>query len=154
MSKFYESRFLLPLFSFLITALLMTVYEATKYRIFGRLSLWESHVMTIVFTSMIAALLSGLIARKLKSYYDNTRTAQARLEIYEAAMRATSHYVGNMLNMAQLIEIEFNNSGTINHDSVRELGAMLRLTELNVQGLCSLENPTKENVEQYVKANL
>lgn len=154
MNKFYESRFLLPASSFVITALLMTAYEATKRQIFGDLTLWESHTITIVLTSVITALLSGLISRKLKSYYEKTKTTQARLETYEAAMRATSHYVGNMLNMTKIIEVEFNSSGTVNHDSVRELSEMLRLTELKVRGLCSLDNPTKENVDQYVKANL
>lgn len=140
--------------SFVVSALLMTAYEATKQQIFGDLTLWESHTITIVFTSVVTALLAGIISGKLKAYYERTRSAQARLETYEAAMRATSHYVGNMLNMTKIIELEFNSSGTISHDSVRELSEMLRLTELNMRGLYLLDNPTKENVERYVKSNL
>lgn len=154
MSRLYESRFLLAAVSFILTALIMTLYEATKHQIFGDLTLWESHTITIVFTSVITAIFSGLIATKLRAHYEKTKTTQTRLETYEAAMRATSHYVGNMLNMVKLIEVEFKVSGEISHDSVQELSEMLRLTESSVRGLCALEDPTRENVEQYVRANL
>ena len=49
----------MALFAFTATALLMTVYQLGKfYLLRGEYSIWQSHIMTIVFTSLIATIVA------------------------------------------------------------------------------------------------
>jgi PAS domain S-box-containing protein len=53
----------------------MTVYEATKTLLLPNLSAWESHVITIVFTTVLATVVAYFVCRKLTAL---TRQSQAR----------------------------------------------------------------------------
>jgi len=154
MNKIYESKSLLALLVFMLTALIMTVYEATKQQIFGEISLWESHAITVVFTSSIAAAISWWLSKKFHTHFAETRLAEERINTYQSAMRATSHYLGNILNIFKLIELDMDASGKISEESMRMIYAELQKTESSVQKLTLLETPTQENVARFVKENL
>ncbi|MBI3524600.1 MAG: hypothetical protein HY066_08740 [Betaproteobacteria bacterium] len=154
MNKIYESKSLLALLVFVLTALIMTVYEATKQQIFGEMSLWESHAITVVFTSVIAAVISWWLSQKFHAHFAETKLAEERINTYQSAMRATSHYMGNILNIFQLIELDIDASGKISEESLQMIYRELQKTEVNVRGLSLLETPTPENVARFVKENL
>jgi len=65
---------------FIVVATIMTTYEAIKETIFdGRLSQWESHMITIVVTSFLATLAAIIMQSWTKSLaYKRTRTNRKR----------------------------------------------------------------------------
>jgi len=49
----------------LITILIMTIYEATKQELLPKLTLWESHIITILFTGFTAPLAAYFVIKKV-----------------------------------------------------------------------------------------
>jgi diguanylate cyclase (GGDEF)-like protein/PAS domain S-box-containing protein len=81
MTKLYESNYLLTLFVFIATALLMIIYEASKHQLFGDISLWESHAITIVFTSTIAATIAWFLSNRLRKHYHEIQNSLSTLNL-------------------------------------------------------------------------
>ncbi|MFH0735911.1 MAG: hypothetical protein V1773_15290 [bacterium] len=63
---FKKDNLIKPLFSIsAITIVLMTIYEVVKQEIIPKISIWQSHLLTIFFTGMIAPIAAYFILKKL-----------------------------------------------------------------------------------------
>ena len=63
---FKKDNLIKPLFSIsLITIVLMTIYEVVKQEIIPKISIWQSHLLTIFFTGIIAPIAAFFILKKI-----------------------------------------------------------------------------------------
>ncbi len=70
----------------LATALAMLAFEAAKMLIRPQISLWTSHIFTIVFATLVAAVLSFMLLGGRKS-------AEARVRLQAAALEAAANSI-------------------------------------------------------------
>jgi PAS domain S-box-containing protein len=72
---------------FLGFALLMTVFEGVKNALFSDdITLWTSHLITIVFTSIAATVTAIIVSRKVSSLARQTEAVQARASAFQNAL--------------------------------------------------------------------
>ena len=72
-----------------VMVLLMALYEGTKQILFPDISIWGSHVMTIVFTTLLAVSVSFLILREFHGAYRDRLAEIARREQTEQSLKAS-----------------------------------------------------------------
>ena len=72
---------------FLYMLALMSVFELAKQFLSPSISLWESHVITIVFTSILAVIIIGFPLRVLHKEQEKTQNALARQKETEERLR-------------------------------------------------------------------
>ena len=79
--KILKSKLAITLIVFLATLVVMTIYEVTKQFVFGHsLTLWQSHLITVLFTSIIAALLTSIVFGRLKALEVHSKEVALREE--------------------------------------------------------------------------
>jgi len=120
----YVQRILVPFFSM---ALLMTLYQVGKYHLLkGEYTIWQSHIMTIMFTSLLATIIS-LFTMNWTARIERRRKEldlrEARLETLEATMYTVHHIVNNFLNRLQLIRLETAENGKLSESTIEKLEA-------------------------------
>lgn len=60
-----NNMFFSLLYISLITIIIMTIYEATKQELLPKLTLWESHTITILFTGLTAPFAAYFVIKKI-----------------------------------------------------------------------------------------
>lgn len=136
--------------TFLTTAVVMTAYESLKQQIFGNLTLWQSHVITIVFTSVLSTLIAWWVSKELSAHFNQTRPIKERVATYDAAMLATSHYVGNAFNLFQLVRMEVDSTGTVSHETLGLIEKELSITRDSLKDISTMDNPTIEKIKEFL----
>jgi len=130
-----------------MTFLLMLVMETSKELFFrAQLNPWQSHWITIIFTSFIAMVACLLLFR----YLDNTQQQRQLITIREEKLRTleqvmvkVNHHVNNLANNLQLIELE-NKGGKISELTLQELREAILETSREMRRLSAatdVENP-------------
>lgn len=111
------------LFAFLISAAIMTVFEIAKTLFVSDIELWASHVITIIFTAAMAAILSQQFNKQkgLLNSLDHSR------RMLDAVSRTQSNFISNAghhKTFASLLNIlldssnsEFGFIGEVLHDA-------------------------------------
>ena len=149
-----QSRFGLPLAAGVITAVVMTAYEALKGEIFGPLTLWESHSITIIFTTILAVLVAEGIKGTLQKFLEVEQLANERQQTYADAMLATTHYLNNLLNTFQLMELTREEDGKIPDEVFTKVKDEFESTARNIRALSMLENPSRESIRKLIDNSL
>jgi diguanylate cyclase (GGDEF)-like protein len=65
----------------LLTAGLMTVYETAKQTLLPPLTLWQSHAITIGFTTVLATALALMVSRRTAALYAQLSEAKMEIEL-------------------------------------------------------------------------
>ena len=91
---------------------LMTAYEWLKQIIFPNITIWRSHLLTILFTSIIATITSFLIFKKLSIAYKKILDETAFRKTAENALKQ-SHDTLNTVLSASPIAIGFIENGLV-----------------------------------------
>ena len=75
-----KNHFTLVLYVFLMMLVLMTAYEIIKQLLFPEIAIWESHLITIIFSSVSAAVAAFYIYKRqqelMRKLYDKERETQ------------------------------------------------------------------------------
>jgi hypothetical protein len=141
------------LFPFLATAALMTLYQVGKFYLFeGHYTIWQSHIMTIFFTSLIATTVSVSMVNWVERIERSKREValrEARLKTLQITMHTVHHIVNNFLNRLLLFKLETEERGTISTASLEKLEADISAISKQLAELSELENP--ENVDEFDK---
>ena len=140
--------------AFLISAVTMTVYEVLKETFFSGISTWQSHSITIAFTSILASGLAYLVANNGAEISSELIDIDERLALYDAAMTASMHSVGNALNLFHVIQIESENGGVISESTLKLIELELVTTKEFMKDLSLIENPTSEAVMEFLQNSL
>ncbi len=133
------------LVAFFSMALLMTIYQVSKYHLLeGEYTIWQSHIMTIVFTSMIATIISLCMTNWIEKIDRMTRELElreARLQTLEATMYTVQHIINNFLNRLQLIGLEIEDDGKLSKSTIERLGADIEEVGKQMTELGEIKEP-------------
>ncbi|WP_320823654.1 hypothetical protein [Reinekea sp.] len=119
------ARLTLLLKVFTSTALLMTLYEASKEFIYQEtLTPWESHSLTILVTATIAMATAALMRARLTAIHLREQESLAKQHSLKAQgllLGAANHIVNNAFNYLQLINAEVDADGRVSADTLKLL---------------------------------
>lgn len=152
--KIFNSKIKVAISVFIYFSILMTCFETIKDVLASDFSKTQSHLVTILFTSILASAISLIIYKKVSAYKNIVTQNEMQLEVYKSAMSATQHYLNNTLNMFELIKYEFEEDGAVSNNTFQLLQRELTNTQTHVSGLVNLDNPTPENINAHVKQSL
>jgi len=79
---------------------------------------------------------------------------EERSNTHQATMMATFHYLNNSLNQFQLVLMELETKGRIDEELIQEIKASIDKTATEMREFRLMENPTKENVQKFIKDRL
>ncbi len=132
-----------------LTFILMLLFEALKEHFFkGVLSSWQSHWITIIFTSLIS-LIVGLftvnIIFKLKAQNLKNEVKLEKIKSIKQVMYIVHYYVNNLANNLQIIRFEIEEYGTVRQEILLELDKQIFITAKEMHLLSDIENPFDEN---------
>lgn len=146
----YLKKVLTPFF---LTALLMTLYQTSKfYFLNGQYTIWESHIMTIIFTSVVATIVSLFMIRwteKIERKTKKLTLREARLRTLEKTMYTVHHIVNNFLNRLLVIRLETEANGRLSESTLEQLEA--DITEVSRQLIEIGEIKEPENPAAFTK---
>lgn len=140
-------------FPFCSVAALMTLYQVGKfYLLEGSYTIWQSHIMTIVFTALVATIISLVMVNRTEKIEKDKKELELReskIRTLKITMFTVHHIVNNFLNRLLLIRIEAEENGTISEESLEKLEADIRDVSKKLVALSELEHP--ENPEDFNK---
>src|SRR5258708_3072372 len=84
--------------TFLALLLVMTTYEAIKETVFPELTKWQSHVLTIVFTTLLGCAVAFLVFRKRHELVHQLAEELAERHQAEEALRAEREFIRLVLD--------------------------------------------------------
>ena len=130
---------------FLVTAIIMGVYECIKELIFhGALSPWESHGMTIFITSVTATIATLIVRNRVNM----VALSEKQLEVQEQSLlsfrlvlSAVNHIINNALNYTRLIKIDLESDGKVKDSTISLLEASLKEAEEQMNILNRIQEP-------------
>jgi type VI protein secretion system component VasK len=130
---------------FIITAIIMTVYEVIKELIFkGTLTLWQSHTITIIVTSIIATLTASVMRSWVLSVYLKEKEIEAKeqsLKSFELVLPAVNHIVNNVLNYLQLVKIDIDANGKLPEETLELLAQSIKEADQQMKILNRIKAP-------------
>jgi hypothetical protein len=77
-----------------------------------------------------------------------------RSDTHKATLLASYHYLNNALNQFQLVLLELETKGSIDDSILQELKASIVKTADDMREFGHMKNPTRENVQQFIKEHL
>lgn len=86
-----------------LTLLLMTLYEVIKQLLFPDIMLWQSHVVTILFSSLVATGGAYIVLRQMNRLYHQTAADLAQCANTEAALRESERRYREQLHFMQVL---------------------------------------------------
>lgn len=84
----------------------MSVYEISKQYLFPNISLWESHIITIIFTTLIATIVSYFVLRKFHIVYKNIKIEIEHRKQVEADLRSSEERFKDLVEMLPEVVFE------------------------------------------------
>lgn len=145
MNRLFSSSWLF-LVVFIITALIMTIYEWIKEVIFkGTLTPWESHTITIIVTAAIATVTASVMRSWMLKIIIKQKELEAKeqsLASFELILSAVNHIVGNVLNYFQVIKFEVEDEGTVKEETLNMLEESIRESENQIRLLNKIKAPS------------
>jgi len=139
----------LPLKTFIVTAVIMTLYELAKEVVSqGGLSPWESHIVTILVTATIAMITAALLRARLRAAYINEQKLAAKenaLESQRLLLSAANHIVNNAFNYMQLVGVEVDELGRVSDGTLALLETSIDEVTRQMAILNSVVEPSDPN---------
>lgn len=132
----------------------MFAYEGLKELLFSGIPVWQSHSITILFTSILASALVYFVANNATEIKSELDKNDEKIALYNATMTATMHCVGNALNLFHLIQIESEDGGTVSEGTLKLIERELSTTKDFMKSLSMIESPTAEIITDFLQNNL
>jgi len=136
---------------FAITFIIMSCYEAVKDFLFeGSLTPWQSHAITILFTSLLATLSASMMRSWMLSVKAKERDLELKTQSLissELILTAVNHIINNVLNNFQLINLEIQKEGRVKQESIDLLNESVKEAEKQIAILNNIKNHT--DAESY-----
>ena len=130
---------------FVITALIMTTYEAIKEFIFkGTLTPWQSHTITIIITAIIATFTASIMRSWVLSIAlkeKEIETKEQSLISFELILSAVNHIVNNVLNYLQLVRFDVDQNGKLHEETLKLLEDSIKEASKQMEVLNKIQQP-------------
>lgn len=114
-------------------------------------ALAQSHSVAIFSAAFVSATLSWWISKALFRHITEIKLKQERQDAHNAAMDAATHYIGNSLNTFLLIELEFESTGSVGHDTLRMIKTELYRAKDSLRAISLMENPTNARIRGFIE---
>ncbi len=131
---------------FAIAVVIMTLYEGAKELLFqGTLTPWQSHIITIIVTSVIATfsafiMRSWILSLQLKE--KEIESKEKSLKSFELVLHAVNHIVNNILNYIQIIQLDIEDNGKIDAETMKMLDESLNEASKQMKILNEIQAPS------------
>lgn len=99
----------------LFTFILMTIYESTKQYLLPDISIWESHTITIGFSTFIVTIASYFVIRKIKSLHNKL------LEENKSKKRTETKLIEFAKNLESMVDERTLELTKVNNDLKKEI---------------------------------
>ncbi len=131
--------------STLVTAIIMFIFEFIKEAVVhDSFSRWQSHTITIIFTTLLSLFISAILIyryRDVRRKQEMIRLRDEKIKTLKQAMFNATHYVNNLSNNLQLVQVELNHEKTVSRDTLEMLTEAIKTTTLELNKLSNIENP-------------
>ena len=135
-------KIFLPFFAM---AFIMTLFQWGKFYLFaGTYTIWQSHVITIVFTSLIASIVSMFmmnLTERIEKEKKELELRESKIRTLKITMFTVHHIVNNFLTRLQLIRVEAEEEGTISQESLEKLEKDISEVSEKLVALSEIEHP-------------
>ncbi len=122
----------------------MTVYETLKQFVWPDIGIWESHIITIIFTSTLATVCSYFVELHLQRIKDISD--RERLEVFKVTMHKVSDILGNFLNNMLYFKQEIE---SLNEHDQQLYDKVVKEGSDRVRELGDLEEVTIEEIQKH-----
>lgn len=131
---------------FIGMALVMSVYELTKEVLFeGSLTPWESHTITIIFTSLLATLSTSVMRSWVLAISAKEKEVEAKhqaLISIELMLSAVNHIVNNVLHNFKILRLDIDNTGEMQEKRLEMLELSIKEAANQMARLNKIKNPS------------
>ena len=127
---------------------LMLIFEFTKEQIFdGGLSPWQSHWITIIFTTALTLLATLVSVKKilnLQTREMNVSVKEEKLKTIESVMGVVHHHVNNLSNNLGIIQLEISEFNAVSPSTLVSLNKSIYGTSEEMKRLVEIKDPFDE----------
>ena len=138
------------LLSTFLTFVLMLLYESTKELIFkGTLTPWQSHWITIIFTTMVSLAVVLLAVNRLlllEQQHIAIKLKEEKLKSIRQVMRIVHHHVNNLANNLTMVTLEIERDGSVRKATLDTLNQAIEETAGEMKLLGDIANPYDANM--------
>lgn len=133
------------LLSTFLTFVLMLSYESAKELIFeGGLTPWQSHWITIAFTTAVSLVVVLLAVNRLLLLERQDiaiRLKEEKLKSIRQVMRVVHHHVNNLANSLNMVALEIERDGCVSGATLDALRRAIEETAGEMKLLGDITNP-------------
>ncbi|MFT4753680.1 MAG: hypothetical protein ACI85Q_001228 [Salibacteraceae bacterium] len=127
---------------------IMLIFEFSKEQVFrGQLTLWQSHWLTIIFSTSLTFCISVFSVQKILSLERREQSLTIReekLKTLKSVMRIVHHHMNNLSHNLGIIDVEMNSFNSVNQSTLVSLHKNLAGTALEMNRLVKIEDPFNE----------
>lgn len=128
-----------------LTFVLMLLYESAKELVFqGALTPWQSHWITISFTTTLSLVVGLLAANKLLRLERQDiaiKLKEEKLKSIRQVMRVVHHHVNNLANNLNMVALEIERDGSVAGATLDALNSAIEATAGEMKLLGDITNP-------------
>jgi hypothetical protein len=129
--------------------MLMFAFEFTKEQIFdGGLAPWESHWITIIFSTLSSLIVSLFLVQSLLIVEKREATLslkEEKLKSIKMVMSVVFHHVNNLANNLSIISLEIDEFNHVQPSTITELNQNVRNTANEMNRLYHISDPLDTN---------
>lgn len=128
---------------------LMLGYETSKELLFkGTLTPWQSHWITIIFTTMVTLVATLLASKMLISLREKTLQVEVKAEKIKSikqVMRVVQHHVNNLAHNLGIVKLEIETYGNPRPETLELLQQSIEETAQKMKLLGDVNDPYDEH---------
>ncbi len=129
---------------FLVSIVVMTIYEMLKQFVWPDIGIWESHIITIIFTSVLATVCSYFVELHLQRVKE--KSDRERLDVFRATMHKVTDILGNFMNNMLYFKEEIE---SLNEHDQQLYGKVVKEHSDRIRELGDLENVTIDEIRKH-----
>ncbi len=133
----------------MLTFVVMLLFEALKeYFFHGSLKPWQSHWMTIVFTTSVSLIVALLTTNKMLALREQSLAIElkdAKIKSIKQVMYVVHHHVNNLANSLGLIHLDMEDGQTVSTETLESLQRSVDVTAEAMRHLGEIEDPYDES---------
>ncbi len=135
----------------------MTIYEVIKQQLFPQITIWQSHIVTIIFSSTVTTLIAFLVLRRWNLLYDRAIEELGRRVVAETALHTSEQRYREQLRFLQFLidslptPLFYKDTNGIYQGCNRQFAEMLNLSKEEIVGKTVYEISPPEQAAKYEK---
>ncbi len=140
----------------LFTFVVMLGFESTKeFFLTGVLSSWQSHSMTISFTTFMSIIVTTAVIKRIGALKQKeleiklqeeqlnslNQLKKEKLNSIKQVTQVAQHHVNNLASNLSIVQLELENEGALSQQTIESLNQAIATSTSELNKLGTLENP-------------